>query len=120
MSRPPARPSQLRRRPFLASAAISAGLLTRAQVRSLPWRHLFRDVYVSASVQVTHKLMVEAAALILPPAAVITGRSAAVLWGAPMGDIDDPVEVLTARRFGPVSGLAIRSGNLPPEDVDKR
>ena len=36
MSRPPVRPASLTRRPFLGTAAVSAGLLTKDQLRSTP------------------------------------------------------------------------------------
>ena len=41
-------PDLLRRRPFRGTAAVSDGLLTRPQLRSSPWRRLFRDVYVQS------------------------------------------------------------------------
>ena len=37
-----------------------------------------------------------------------------------MGDIDAPVSVRTPTRFGPVKGLAIRTGALEPADVTAR
>ena len=77
---------------------------------------MFRDVYVNAGLPATYRLRVEAAALILPADAVVTGRSAAHLWGAELCDPDDPVEVMARRRFGPVRGLRIRTGSLGDDE----
>jgi hypothetical protein len=43
----------------------------------------------------THELRCECAALILPPDAVITGRSAAVLRGVPLALPADPIVFIT-------------------------
>ncbi len=112
----PARPSRLRNGPFLASEAIAAGLITRAQLRSSAWRRLFRDVYVSATTPMTYRLRIHGAALILPKEAVITGRTAVHLWGVEHCKVDDPIEVLSPHRFGPVNGLAIRIGPLADDE----
>ena len=122
MSRVPnaVRPGQLTAKPFRGSHAIAGGLLTRAQLRGPAWRRLFRDVYVSATTRDDHLLRVTAAALVVPVGAAITGRSAALVWGAPLRDYDGDVEVLTPRRFGPVQGLAIRVGPIGGEDVVDR
>jgi hypothetical protein len=107
-------------RPFRGSAAIAGGHLTRAQLRGPAWRRLFRDVYVNAATRDDHLLRVTAAAVVMPIGAAITGRSAALVWGAPLRDYDGDVEVLTPRRFGPVQGLAIRVGPIGGEDVMDR
>jgi very-short-patch-repair endonuclease len=111
------RPPELRDAPFLGSAAIGAGLLTCAQLRSSAWRRLFRDVYVDATLPDTHLLRINAAALRLPPGAVISGRSAAHLWGAELAGAADPVEILTPTNFGRVDGMRIRSGALSAEEA---
>jgi very-short-patch-repair endonuclease len=120
MSRPAPRPARLSDRPFRGSIAIAEGVLTRAQLRGTNWRRLFRDVYVSSAARDDHLTRVAGAALLLPPEAVVSGRSAALLWGAKMGDFVGPVEVLSRRRFGPVAGLTIRTGPIAPEDVATR
>jgi hypothetical protein len=53
---------------------------------------LFRDVYACAEVPVTHELRAVVAARLVVPGAVVTGRSAAVLWGLPLAGADDDVE----------------------------
>jgi hypothetical protein len=120
MPRPPVIPPELRHGPFLAAAAIDAGLLTKAQLRSAAWIRLSRGVYIDSSVVVTHLVRIAGANLVLPPDAVVSGRSAAVMWGVAMDDLDVPVDVLTPRQFGPVAGLAIRTGRVPDHDVTTR
>jgi very-short-patch-repair endonuclease len=117
----PHQPPALRGKIFRGSAVCRSGLLTAAQLRSTAWRRLFRDVYADAHLPVTHQLRAWAVARhILPDEAAVAGRSAACLYGARLLDDDSPVEVLTARDFGPVAGLRIRRGPLPPEHLIRR
>ncbi|MDQ2791614.1 MAG: hypothetical protein DLM60_07740 [Pseudonocardiales bacterium] len=51
-------------------------------------------MYSPAEVTQTHALYCTAAGLVLPPSAVITGRSAATLRGVRLARTEDPVEVL--------------------------
>jgi hypothetical protein len=88
-------PSDLRSEPFLASAAVPAGLLTHRRLRGASWRQLFHDAYVHCDVPVTHALRAGAVTLLLP-AAVVSGRSAAVLWDVDLAGPDDDVEVTLA------------------------
>jgi hypothetical protein len=98
------------RTPFLGSAAIRAGRLTRAELRGPRVRRLLQGVYVAADVAVTHELRCAAASLVLPPTATITGRSAATLCGIPLAADFDPVEALVpdAARVFRNSGLRVR------------
>ncbi len=109
-------PKQLRSTPFRASDAVGAGLVTRRQLQGPAWRRLYRDIYVSSDVPDTPRLRHDGAALLLPAGAVFTGRSAAILWGARFVTLDGPVEVLTQQRFGPITGLSIRTGPLAVEE----
>jgi hypothetical protein len=118
------RPVALTSRPFRGSAAVAGALLTEDQLRSECWRRLFRDVYVDARLPDDHRLRTLGAALILPDGAVVTGRSAAHLYGAGrntaertglttahgggLAAADDPVEIATSMPFGPVAGLRVR------------
>lgn len=111
MARIPVRPPALSRGPFLASAAIGAGLVTRGQLRSAAWRRLFKGVYVDARLPLDHRLYVRGAALLLPPSAVVTGRSAAHLYGAELAKPDDPVTVAGLRSWRPAEGIrAVQRG----------
>ena len=93
-----------------------AGLLSRRQLDAPVWRPLFRDVYVHRDVPVDHELRAQAACLLLP-AAVITGRSAAVLWGIDLAGPNDPVEVTVPPSAHPcrIPGLRVRRAHLDPE-----
>lgn len=78
---PPARvPVELVGRPFTSAMALAAGL-TRGRLRSKCWRRLFRDVYVHVSVPDTQAVRVAAVRLIAPLHAVISGTTAAWLYG---------------------------------------
>lgn len=118
---PPAhRPAQLVGQVFLARRACEQGWLTPDQVRSSAWRRVLRGVYADAALPDTHGLRIAAAGLVLPPSAVVAGRSAAWLLGmhgAASGT--SPVEVLVPRehRFGPVTGLLIRQGTVDEADL---
>ena len=72
---PPVRPPELRGKLFRGSQVISAGLLTRSQLRSSAWRRVFPDVWACASLALTHDLRALAAARLLLPDAVVSGRS---------------------------------------------
>lgn len=93
------------------------GLLTRAQAlaqgitdrqlrESSEYRRVIHGVYCSSAIEATHVLRCHAAALVLPTPAIITGRSAATLYGVQLARAHDRVEVLVSgqkymnRRFG--------------------
>jgi very-short-patch-repair endonuclease len=104
---------------FRGSRAVRDGLLTPRQLRGRSWRRLFTDVYVASSVPVTHELRARAAAGLLQPAAVVTGRSAAVLWGVPLAGPDDDVELTLPPGTHPVrtAGLHVRRADLDDKQV---
>jgi hypothetical protein len=78
------------------------------------WRRIFPDVYVHQGVPVTHALRAAGASLLLP-AAVVTGRSAAVLWGVELAGPWDDVEVTEPAGAHPrrIAGLRVRRAELP-------
>lgn len=79
---------------FRGSTAVRRGLLTPNDLRGPAWQRLFPDVYVEAKAELTHALRARAAASVLLPHAVVSGASAAVLWG--LDDVvaaDAPVEL---------------------------
>ena len=53
--------------------------------------------------------------MIIPPEAVITGRSAATVRGVPLAAPWDPVEVVVSEpaRFGPIRGIVVRRSPRP-------
>ena len=82
MPRAPIQPAELlTAEPFLGWWAVGEGLLTPDQLRSSAWRKVFRGVYVHRDIAVTHEVRARAACVLLP-FAVVSGRSAAVLWGS--------------------------------------
>jgi hypothetical protein len=111
--------STLGRKPFRGSVAVASGALTADQLRSNKWRRIFTDVYVDARVPDTQRLRIQAAALRLPADAVVTGRSAAVIWGADLADVGDPVEVISASRLT-ASGITVRNGAIRSNEIAVR
>jgi len=95
---------------------VRAGLLTPRQLQGPTWRRLFRGVYVHAGLEVTHEVRAAAACLLLP-AALVTGRSAAVLWGVPLASACDDVELTVTPPAHPsrVPGLRVRRAQVPSE-----
>lgn len=104
--------------PFRGTAALAEGLLTPAQLRGPSFTRLLRDVYAPSRLRRTHRVQCDAAALVMPMAAVLTGRSAAAVRGLDLARWRDPVEVVVdeAERFGPVRGLTIKRTVLPDAD----
>src|SRR6266496_178885 len=96
--------------PFLGSLAVSEGALTRNQLRSPVFQRLFQNVYLPAGYEQTHEMRCRAAALIVPPEAVLTGNSAAAVRGFPFARGTDPVEFVVPEtsRFTCQRGMNIR------------
>lgn len=96
--------------PFRGSEAIRTGTLTAGQLRGRGVWRLFQDVYVPAGIPDTHELRCAGAALVLPPEAVITGRSAATLRGVELARAADSVEVVVpeAVQVNRRAGLDVR------------
>jgi hypothetical protein len=109
-------PASLAGEVFRGSDAIGCGLLTPNQLRGKAWRRLYPDVYLHRDVPVTHLRRVRAATLLVPRA-VVTGRSAAVLWGVDLVTAEDDVELTvppgTHQRRVP--GLVVRRADVPEE-----
>ncbi|MEJ5913421.1 endonuclease domain-containing protein [Pseudokineococcus sp. 1T1Z-3] len=81
---------------FRGADALEAGVLTQRELRDGRWVRLLRGVYTRRDVEVTHPLRCEAAGLLLPPAAQITGASAASVlgqdWLAARDDVEAVIE----------------------------
>jgi very-short-patch-repair endonuclease len=100
---------------FRGRDAVSAGLLTRSQLRGRAWRRLFQGVYVDSSVPISYvQRCAVARAFCLPAGAVIAGRSAAAMYGAGLDDPVDAVEVLVpcGIRLVPYTGLILHQGDV--------
>lgn len=99
---------------FQGSEAVANGDLTAGQLRGPQFRRLYRDVYLPAGIPITHAIRCEGAALVLPTAAVITGRSAATIRGIPLARATDPVEIVVPleTRIARRNGLDVRRSDL--------
>ena len=114
------RPPALRGAVFRKCDVVSAGLLTADALRSSAWRRLYRGVYADAELPDSFGLRIRGAGLLIPSAAVYSGRAAAYLLGATeLADSAGVVEVSvpTGVRFGPVDGMRVRRVVLPTSDV---
>lgn len=123
MPKPPRRPQLLQGRVFRGSTAVARGVLTENELRGPAWRRVFRDVYACATVPLTHELRARAAAGLLAPGAVVSGASAAVLWGlADLAGPGDDVELTVApgRPRPVVPGVHVRRASLAPDEVTER
>jgi very-short-patch-repair endonuclease len=107
---------------FRGSEQVRAGRLTRAQLRSTAWRRLFPDEYACASLTIDHARRTRAAARLALPGAVVSGRSAGVLWGVDLAGPDDDVECTLAPecRAGSVRGIRVTRRALPTAEVTRR
>lgn len=103
---------------FRGSDAVAAGLLTPAALRTDALNRIFRGIYCRSTTSVDHVLRCHAATLAVPPAAVITGRSAATVRGVRLCWPDDDVQVVAplATRIARVSGLRVRRTELAPDE----
>lgn len=103
---------------FRGSDAVLAGRLTPGQLRGPQVQRLLQGVYAFAAEPLTHQLRCAGAALALPPDAVITGRSAAVLWGVPLARAQDPVEIVVPEvtRIARRVGLDVRRAVVRPDE----
>src|SRR3954453_23754246 len=115
-------PSELRRTVFRGSSAVSRGLLTRDQLYGPVWRRLFPDVYVHRDAPDDHLFRARAAAGVFLPGAVVTGVSAAALWGVDLTAEEADVELPVSPPRHPVRvpGLRVRRAALRDEDVVRR
>jgi len=95
-------------------------VLTENELRGPAWQRLFRDVYACATVPLTHELRARAAAGLLVPSAVVSGASAAVLWGlTDLAGPDEDVELtVPPERSRPVvQGVRVRRARLASGEV---
>jgi hypothetical protein len=79
---------------FLGTHAVAEGSLTVRQLRDGPYVRVLRGVYADPSLPRDHLLRCRAAALLMPAAAALGGRSAAALIGGPAPAYSDPVTVV--------------------------
>ena len=112
------RPVDLRGRIFRGSEMVAAGRLSEGELRSTAWQRLFHDVYACADLDGTHALRARAAASLVVPGAVVSGLSAAVLWGLPGAELDDvELTVPPGSNVCRQAGIRVRRRTLAPEHV---
>ncbi|WP_369136832.1 DUF559 domain-containing protein [Modestobacter versicolor] len=104
---------------FVGSHAVAAGALTRRQLESGWYRRVLRNVYADPGLRHDHQLRARAAALLMPAAGAIGGRSAAAWFGAPFSSSADPVLVVVPRacRWQGPSGVQVHRTDVRPAEV---
>ena len=73
-------PVHLRERPFSTAEALASGL-TRQSLRGKRFRQVFRGVHVSADLEITLRVRLAAATIVLPHGSVVSHLSAMRLFG---------------------------------------
>ena len=104
---------------FLGSHAVAEGAVTAKQLTSGLYRRLLHNVYADPGLEAGHELHARAAALLMPQAAALGGRSAAAWFGAPFASAGDPVVVVVppdSAWRGP-RGVRVHRSALPAADV---
>jgi very-short-patch-repair endonuclease len=101
---------------------VASGLLTANQLRGPAWQRLYPGVYAHRDLPITHALRARAAAGLLVDGAVVTGCSAAVLWGVDLAGAEDDVELTVPPGRHPVRvpGLRVRRARMPDDWVRPR
>jgi len=90
----PTIPSALTRGPFLATDAVNRGLLTRRQLQGASWLRVLPGVYTHSAHAMSYRDRCVAASLYLGDRGVVSGRSAAFMWGTYLTpESDECVEV---------------------------
>jgi very-short-patch-repair endonuclease len=108
---------------FIGSQAVAAGLLTTRQLHGPFVARVTQGVYRPVWVPLTHKLKCQAACLVLPPAAVVTGASAASTLGLRLASASDNVMValplgVTAPRRSGIRLRQVREQRVAGEVLD--
>ena len=107
---------------FIGAHAVSEGLLNSRSLREGPFFRVLHGVYADVSQSRDHLLKCRAAAVLMPPGAVLGGWSAACVMGAPQPDWAAPVTVVLPEGVqwrGP-AGVRARRARFGPADVVRR
>lgn len=99
--------------PFLGSAAVRGGLLTRRQL-DRSYRPVYRDVYLHNDVELTAALRARAAHV--ATGSTLCGLSAAAMFGAKWLDPAAPAEIVRADRHTR-AGIVVRTWTVAPDEV---
>jgi hypothetical protein len=101
--------------PFVGSAAIAAGQLTKYQLHSRHLR-LLPDVYLPRDAEVTAVVRGKAAWHWTGRRGVVAGLSAAAVHGSKWVDADLPAEVIHTNRY-PTAGVRVRGDRLVDDEI---
>jgi AbiEi antitoxin C-terminal domain/Protein of unknown function (DUF559) len=106
--------------PFVGSDAVACGLLTPEQLRGKRWRRVLRDVYVPRELPDSPRLRAAAVALVLPPGAAVSGRSAVWVHGGDVLRRGEALEVTVSREAWYLRrpGLVVRQAALPDDECE--
>jgi hypothetical protein len=107
---------------FVGAHALAEGVVTRRQLQNGPYVRVLHGVYADPSLPRDHELRCRATALLMPPSAVLGGRSAAALLGAPAPAYGDPVTVLLppgVRWAGP-AGVRVHRSSFARSEIMER
>jgi hypothetical protein len=109
----------LLRGPFTTADAVAVGISGSA-LRSKPWRHLFRGVWVHQSVEDSRELRLAAVRLVVPDRAVACGLTAAWMYGVDVrryGDLDVHVCFPKGGRVRARTGMRVSQETLADTDI---
>ena len=104
---------------FVGSRAVAEGRLTRHQLVEGPYVRVLHGVYADPFLPRDHLLRCRAAALLMPPEAVLGGRSAAAVLGGPAPGYADPVTVMLPgpHKWRGPRGVRVHRADVPASDV---
>lgn len=105
--------------PFTRVMAKAAGVSDRMR-QSPPWRQVFTGVWVHDGIEDTRELRLQAARLLIPPAGVLCGLTAAWVLGVDvrrLNDLDVHVGFPKGKRIRKRPGLSVCQETLDPADV---
>ena len=114
-------PRQLAGAPFLGSAAVAAGLVTRKRLLGPSFLRVLHGVYISRGVAMDHGVRCRAAALLLPETHALSGGSAAWCYGIRLAATSHSVIASTSGAVHVEGAQGIRvgsrhSGSYTPPD----
>lgn len=105
--------------PFTREQGRAAGL-TDDHIESGRFRRVFHTVWVSADIEDTRQLRLEAARLVIPDRGVLCGLTAATIFGANvrrLDDLDVHAGFAKGERIRKRPGLAVCQETLEPTDI---
>ncbi|MBV9142887.1 MAG: DUF559 domain-containing protein [Pseudonocardiales bacterium] len=104
--------------PLRGSLAVSAGLVTKGQLRGPGFRRLFSDIYLPAHLVPTLAVRSRGAYLLVAGRGAVAGYSAAELLGARIAPRDADAEVVADRDVRECRGLRVHRERLAEDEVE--